>query len=450
MIEKADRLKEPAQKGRAREALALAPVALTALLAPVGAAEARDHGLPKGGATVLGAEEALAQGRAQLSSGRLIEALQAYNQALAQAPESIEALNGVAVCYDRMGKFETSRTFYEMALGIDPQSALLLNNYGYSLYLQGERAEATRFLALALATGDAEVQATALRVLARIEADGRNALPRPDAASPLVQQATATTPEAGPGPARIVRTSAHELRLVLGDAPPKVASRPPPAARPAVRPMPIAPAILAEALGPSTAAILPVAAFSEDEDRQIAQAEAAAIRRDAIAAAIHAQRQAQALSASQTAAVPGMMQAMIDLALGARPVAATAMEAADYFAPNRPAFPDAADPEWGRHQLLVVSAAPSGGSRSAARATAPHTLVVAAVLPSRQTQRAAELKPLPAAEPITRKRAFEQPFVSDDARLNGFADRMQGHEPPMPVDEQVAALEALMARAGRA
>lgn len=444
---------------RALEKAALVPVALGALFAHAGAAEAGTgvggkSGLNAGAKATVSLQDALAAGRSQLEAGRVVEALQAYHQALSQAPESIEALNAVAVCYDRLGKFDSSRTYYEMALGIDPQSPLLLNNYGYSLYLQGDRAEAMRFLALAVATGEADVQATALRVLAKMEAESRADGPTRAAAVPAVQQATAEMPSPA-GTAQIVRTSAHEVRLVLADVPPSASSpsaaRRLPLARPAVAPMPIAPAILADALGPSAAAILPVAAFSADDDRMIAQAEAAAIRREAVAAAIQAQREAQVLSAAPSAAVPAMMQAMLDLALGARAVPASATSIpGDIFAPKRPGLPGASDPEWAQHQLLVATKAPAAGQVRNARTAAARGLLVAGLSPTAPELKTALQTPLPAAEPITRKRAFEQPFASDDQRLNSFAGRMQGVEEAPALDEQVARLQALIARTAEA
>lgn len=438
-------------KGRALETLALAPVALGALLSSAGAAEARgadSADLKAGASAVVGLEEAMAMGRAQLKAGRVVEALQAYNQALSRAPESIEVLNAVAVCYDRMGKFDTSRTYYETALGIDPQSPLLLNNYGYSLYLQGDRTEATRFLALAVAMGDADVQATAMRILAKIEAEDRAAPARASAQTPLVQQATAEVPRPTPGQPQVIRTSAHEVRLVLGDAPAPAASAPRHRApQPAAAPQPVAPAILADVLGPDAAAILPVVALSAAEDRMIAEADAAAIRREAVVAAVHAQREVQSLSAAQAAAVPAMMQAMIDLAFGARPVpVAISAPVVGPFAPSRPSLPEAADQEWDRHQLLVATAPRNPGPARAVRQAAPGSLVVAAIVPSKPVARAPDAATLAAAEPVTRKRAFEQPFASDDERLNGFARRLHGGKDTPAVDEQIARLQALIAR----
>jgi hypothetical protein len=61
-----------------------------------------------------------------------------YRQVLAREPNDIDAMNGMAVCYDRLGQFEVSRAYYEAALGMQPQSPMLLNNYGYSLFLQGD------------------------------------------------------------------------------------------------------------------------------------------------------------------------------------------------------------------------------------------------------------------------------------------------------------------------
>nr|WP_255696775.1 tetratricopeptide repeat protein [Sandaracinobacteroides sayramensis] len=399
----------------------LPALALGALLAHATAADAHaGRPLEDGAAPEASVAEALAEGRTLLAAGDALRALQAYNRALAQAPESVEALNGAAVCYDRLGNFETSRTFYEMALGLDPRSPMLLNNYGYSLYLQGERGEAARFLALAVATGDSDVQATALRILGKIDADRGATV---DSAHSMDRASAAQTAYPAPtaGSARLLRTSAHEVRLLLGGAP---------------------------AGGAVANAILPVVALSAEEERLIAEAEAAAIRREAVAATIHAQRQAQLLASAQTAAVPAMMQAMLDLALGARPVeGGLAANAADFFAAPRPPLPAAGDPEWNLNQILQGGATPEADIR---RTATPAGLVGTGLLPPRPDFGAAESPALPADEPLGRKRSFAQPFASDDARLNNFAQRLQHGEAPADVDEQVARLQALIARAGAA
>lgn len=443
--------------------IALAPAAFGAMLAHAGEAEARDRLLddaPDGSRRVQDAslaadvEAARTQGRALLQQGKVVEALQQYNQALARDPDSVETLNAIAVCYDRMGKFETSRTYYETALGIDPRSALLLNNYGYSLYLQGERAEAARFLGLAIATGDQDVQATALRILAKIEADNRRA-PVPRAMMPDVLQASAPVPVAALSGPQIVRTSDHEVRLVLAvEKAPDAPRRAPRNAAPRPdAPMPVAPAILAETLGDRVAAVLPVAALSAEDDRRIADAEAAAIRRDAMAAAAQAQAQAHAAAAAATAAVPAAMQAMIDLALGARPAPAVVSGEKDpLFRAPRPVRLEEQDPAWNNYQLLVLAPRPGGKRESDEARAAEALLVTAAGLPPVRRQPALATPAVrPSTEPLARKRSYERPFDSDDERLNAFAARVQAEADAEPdVAEKIARLEALIARVSAA
>ena len=48
----------------------------------------------------------------------------------------MEALNGLAASYDRLGRYDLSARYYGRALTIEPQSAQTLNNMGYSYLLQ--------------------------------------------------------------------------------------------------------------------------------------------------------------------------------------------------------------------------------------------------------------------------------------------------------------------------
>jgi Flp pilus assembly protein TadD len=423
----------------------LAPLALGAALAGHAAAEARTEDPAKyrmtGPDPIAGAsaEAARAQGRMLLQANNVTQALQAYRRALAQDPDSIEALNGIAVCYDRLGRFEDARLHYETALGIDPTSAMLLNNYGLSLALQGDASGAERFLRMAASAGDPDVQAAALRTLARIEREGRAA---PRAAD--TQLAVARPAPAGPA---IVRTSGHEQRLVLAPqtsmAPVGMASVRMAAALPPER------ALLATALG----------ALSADEDASIAAVEQLALAREqAQQARAEAEREARQLLADARAQVPADMQ--VAALLKAARAAATARDSspATDNAWQVPAetrmVPSPSDTDWHRDQILV--AMPGSGSaarRSDDRAAMRMALLSAGFAPPRPAQRdalvAAALAALGNSGP---RRSFEQAFESDNDRLNDFAARVQaaqtnedsGEEPT--VAEKVARLEALIAR----
>lgn len=422
------------QRARPHE---LAQLALGAALASHGIADAKTEDLgkvrmtgpdPIAGAT---AEAARAQGKALLQANNVTQALQAYRQALAQDPDSIEALNGIAVCFDRLGRFEDARLHYETALGIDPTSAMLLNNYGLSLYLQGDLRGAERFLRMAAAAGDPDVQAASLRTLARIERDGR-AAPRADSTQFAAAQPAPT------GPA-IVRTSGHEQRLVL--APQKTS-----AALQMAAALPPERAMLTAAVGGLTA----------EEDMSIAAVEQMALAREQAAQArAEAEREANRLLAEARAHVPADMQ-VAALLKAAREAAAardrTPANDGPWQAPVEARMvPSPSDTDWHRDQILIaMPSSSSSARRSDERAAMRLALLSAGFAPPRPAQRealvAAALAALGNSSP---RRSFERAFECDDGRLNGFAARVQGADleaDELTVAEKVARLEALIAR----
>lgn len=424
-------------RSRARQT-AITQLALGAALAGHGVADAKTDDLgkirmtgpdPIAGAT---AEAARAQGRQLLQANNVTQALQAYRQALAQDPDSVEALNGLAVCFDRLGRWEDARLHYETALGIDPTSAMVLNNYGLSLYLQGDLRGAERFLRLAAAAGDPDVQAASLRTLAKIERAGQRSEP-----AGQVRMAAAEPVPAGP---TIVRTSGHEQRLVLAPA------------RTAV------PVQLAVALPPERAMLAAaVGALSADDDARIASAEESAIQAEQALARAEAVREASRLMDEARAYVPADMQ-VAALLKAAREAAAARDEKLPADTPwQRPAearlAPAPSDTDWHRDQILAVMPGSSGNSRrSGDRATMRMALLSAGFTPPRPAQRealvAAAVAALGTSAP---RRSFEQAFESDDRRLNDFATRMQGSndtddgDGELSVAEKVARLEALIA-----
>ncbi len=118
------------------------------------------------------------------------EAAKYLERALTLKPDDLNTLSSLALVYDGMKRYGESDSLYERALELDPDFHLVLNNYGYSLaerglqleraldmahkaveaepenasYLDtlgwvyfklGDYAEAERFIAKAMATGDA-------------------------------------------------------------------------------------------------------------------------------------------------------------------------------------------------------------------------------------------------------------------------------------------------------
>ncbi|WP_199555113.1 tetratricopeptide repeat protein [Sandaracinobacteroides hominis] len=427
---------------------AMAPLAFGAALAAAGGADARTTA-PEGMRAVgpdpvatATAEAARAQGKALLGLNKPVEALRSYRQALLQDPDSVETLNGLAVCYDRLGRFEDSRTHYEMALGIDPASPTLLYNYGLSLYLQKKPQEAVRFLTLAAASDDEQVQAASLRTLARIEQQRARA-----AIAPAV---SVSAPEEASGSARIVRTNAHEQRLVLDAAPrgrpgavqTAVASTRPQAGTPA-----ISPTLSADLSPEAAAATVALASLTPREDARIAAREYAAIAADQ--AALEA-RQAEALAAAAAAAPIPLPEAMaqVQRALASRQMRVSpATSAGAELAAVAFAAPGGDPLDWQASHFLDF--VPSRGRETdvGERRQAHLALLSTGLAVPRPVARARAV----AAEPVDpglRKREFADPFNSDNSRLNGFADRLHGREElaPAQVAEQVARLEALIAR----
>src|SRR5262245_6045313 len=88
-------------------------------------------------------------GRGALSQGATGLAVEQFRRALRSDPDSVPALNGLAVAYDEIGRFDVAQGLYRRALSIAPQSVQTLNNLGRSLLRQGEFGSAVPYLSLA-------------------------------------------------------------------------------------------------------------------------------------------------------------------------------------------------------------------------------------------------------------------------------------------------------------
>lgn len=152
--------------------------------------------------------DAYQSGRGLLAAGDVTGALAAFRQAVVESPQSVDALNGLAVCYDRLGRYDVSRNYYDAALAVDPASATVLNNLGYSLFLQGEFQAAIPVLQRAMAGADPSVTAASQRVLNLVGARIREDSARAGAA---IARAEITNPGA-----RVELSANGEQRLVFG------------------------------------------------------------------------------------------------------------------------------------------------------------------------------------------------------------------------------------------
>ena len=158
----------------------------------------------------------LAEGNAQFALGNIGLALESFRKALREDPASVDAMVGLAACYDRMGRFDLSRRHYEMALAAQPAEPALYAALAQSLDVQGRVPEAARV--------KAEFAARVVAPEATRDVPGSvPVLPPPPAPSVTVALApprsapvAVAQPKAG---VRLERLSIGEVALVTQDRP---------------------------------------------------------------------------------------------------------------------------------------------------------------------------------------------------------------------------------------
>lgn len=206
----------------------------------------------------------VAEARGHFALGNVGLALEGFRKALREEPANVDAMNGIAACYDRMGRFDLSRRYYEQALAVAPGDARLYANLAVSLELQGRRHEAASVrseLAARLNAGHA-----ATIELASVPAE-------PPAEPEQVAEAPsfASEPVVGPSselaltraPIATVPIAVEVEATQLAAAPPKpVAAAPQPAseAAPMAMPAPVVSVALAPPRPVAKVAAAPVAA----------------------------------------------------------------------------------------------------------------------------------------------------------------------------------------------
>ena len=81
-------------------------------------------------------------GRYFQGQGKYEQALKAYRQALAMAPNHADAHNALGVIYSLQGRTGLAEQEFRAALAIDPEAARVHNNLGYHLMINGRVEEA--------------------------------------------------------------------------------------------------------------------------------------------------------------------------------------------------------------------------------------------------------------------------------------------------------------------
>ena len=235
---------------------AMTAVALTLLTGCAGNSEIAVRPLP----TVLAQGQRpisfrIAEARGQFALGNVALALESFRKALRDDPASVDALVGLAGCYDAMGRFDVSRGQYEAALAIAPADTRLLGQFAASLQRQGlaSEAEAVRqemaaraappaLAAAAVTVAMPVARAAPLAALPAVEADdSAEATVTLVEATPMVA-ASGPVPDETPVP--LARPAPADILASATIAPPPAGSAPltqrlalivPPPPRPAMK-----------------------------------------------------------------------------------------------------------------------------------------------------------------------------------------------------------------------
>ena len=190
--------------------------------------------------------ERIAEARGQLALGNVALALTSFRIAAREDPNSIDALAGIADCYDRMSRFDLSRRYYESALALAPADTQLLAAFAASLQLQGKSAEA---LSVREEISARMAASAALESAAMAEVEG---------AAPPVQVAAAEVKPAASAKAAPPARSTVVPEANAAPVPrPKLKADPKPLPRPEIRVAAVEPQAVPAPLGPSVTIKLP-------------------------------------------------------------------------------------------------------------------------------------------------------------------------------------------------
>lgn len=227
--------------GKRRFLMASAVLACTACLGDQGKLEIRsvDRGIKASQPVPF----RIAEARGHLALGNVALALEGFRKAARDDPASMEALAGIADCYDRMGRFDLSRRYYEEALALAPREPALLAAFAASLDRQGLAAEAAGVRSEIAALAAAEPAAPApvgasvtialppARAVDQPPPAAAAAPPQVVAVAPVGQSVTIALPPARPHTApaptvrpaerapRLERLSLSEVALITGSGP---------------------------------------------------------------------------------------------------------------------------------------------------------------------------------------------------------------------------------------
>ena len=309
----------------------------------------------------------VAEANAQMALGNVALALEAYRKASREDPASIDALAGIAACYDRMGRFDLSRRHYEAALALEPHNQTILAMLAASLDQQGRSSEAA---------------------MVRNEIQQRLVTPAP-AADPatIAVAAVAAPPPTASAPVASPPSAIAELAMPTPQAAPL--------------PM-LAAAPLAASLG-TIAPIAVVAAFvPDDEPKPATVAAAAPAVKAPVASPPPAAMAELALPVRQTVPLPVLAAAPLAAGLGA--IAPIAVAAA--FVPEEEPTPAPPQPK-----PVVLAEATAPARSVTVTLPAPRPVAAPAAVKVAEAAPAAPKMPAPAPQPSPVATAYAPPPV---------------------------------------
>jgi hypothetical protein len=196
----------------------------------------------------------IAEARGHLALGNVALALEGFRKAAREDPSSVDALAGIALCYDRMGRFDLSRRNYEMALALAPRDPALLSLLAGSLDRQGLTKEAAsvrrEMAALAIqAPAVTEVAVRPPQLIAEANRPAPAPLPAaPERAAPVGHSVTIALPPPRPIGVAEPKSSNAQAMVVAPVGHSVTVALPPPRPAPIARTPAPAPAPVKEAM----------------------------------------------------------------------------------------------------------------------------------------------------------------------------------------------------------
>ncbi len=96
--------------------------------------------------SALASSPDMMQAQAMLRRGEFALAIDSYRRALREKPDDADALNGLAVCYASLGRYDLSQGYFERALANAPTDLRIYRNLARSLESQGKTEDAAGVL----------------------------------------------------------------------------------------------------------------------------------------------------------------------------------------------------------------------------------------------------------------------------------------------------------------